>query len=182
MFRRLFIHLNPYAGLGVDQFRQHEQASKKQPLICPMSWSAQSAIRTRREQIGLSQTDLAQALGVTKSLMSHIEAGKRQPTEDQIATLSTMLRLPPDLLLLGSGRLPDYIRDAFRCQRGRGRRGGAPANRGPRRLVSARTSEPTSANRNGGKAAPAELSAGTHCRSQNVYLLSRAQLSHQGPA
>jgi transcriptional regulator with XRE-family HTH domain len=31
----------------------------------------------------ISQTDLAAMLGVTKSLISHIEAGKRQPTEEQ---------------------------------------------------------------------------------------------------
>jgi DNA modification methylase/transcriptional regulator with XRE-family HTH domain len=78
-----------------------------------MPWSAQTAIRTRREQVGLSQSELAQALGVTKSLLSHIEAGKRQPTEEQIATLSKVLRLSPDLLLLGSGRLPEDIRGAF---------------------------------------------------------------------
>jgi transcriptional regulator with XRE-family HTH domain len=78
-----------------------------------MSWSAPSAIRARREQIGLSQTDLAEALGVTKSLLSHIEAGKRQPTPAQIAMLAHTLRLPPDLLTLGAGRLPEDIRAAF---------------------------------------------------------------------
>src|SRR5690348_15551497 len=78
-----------------------------------MPWSAHSAIRTRREQLGLSQTDLARALGVTKSLLSHMEAGKRQPSEEQITTLSTVLRLPPDLLVLGSGRLPEDVRSAF---------------------------------------------------------------------
>jgi DNA modification methylase/DNA-binding XRE family transcriptional regulator len=77
------------------------------------TWSPASAIRDRREKIGLSQTDLAKALSVSKSLLSHIEAGKRQPTEEQISKLAEVLRMPPDLLVLASGRLPEDVRDAF---------------------------------------------------------------------
>ncbi|CAE6887839.1 DNA methyltransferase [Paraburkholderia domus] len=76
-------------------------------------WSTASAIRDRREQLGLSQADLANTLSVSKSFLSHLESGKRQPSEDQIAALADALRLPPDLLMLGSGRLPEDIRDAF---------------------------------------------------------------------
>ncbi len=50
-----------------------------------MAWSAHAAIRSRREQLHLSQSDLASRLGVTKSFLSHIEAGKRQLTDEQIA-------------------------------------------------------------------------------------------------
>ena len=78
-----------------------------------MIWSTHTAIRTRREQIGLSQSDLARQMGVTKSLLSHIEAGKRQPTEEQLAVLGTVLQIPSELLLLGSGRLPEDIQGAF---------------------------------------------------------------------
>src|SRR5437016_1775963 len=78
-----------------------------------MRWSVHSAVRSRREEIGLSQTDLAKALGVSKSMLSHIEAGKRQPTEEQVAQLATVLRMPSDLLLLGSGRMPADVRSAF---------------------------------------------------------------------
>jgi DNA modification methylase/transcriptional regulator with XRE-family HTH domain len=80
-----------------------------------MSWSGHIAIRTRREALGLSQADLALSLGVTKSLLSLIEAGKRQPTEQQISTLAIVLRMPPDLLLLGAGRLPEDVRGAFQA-------------------------------------------------------------------
>jgi DNA modification methylase/DNA-binding XRE family transcriptional regulator/DNA-directed RNA polymerase subunit RPC12/RpoP len=78
-----------------------------------MAWSAHSAIRFRREQLGLSQTDLAERLGVTKSLLSHIEAGKRQPTKEQVGKLAKTLQLPPDLLSLGANRLPEDVRDFF---------------------------------------------------------------------
>ena len=77
------------------------------------TWSPASAIRDRREQMGLSQTDLAKSLSVSKSLLSHIEAGKRQPTEEQIAVMAEVLGMPPDLLVLASGRLPEDVRDAF---------------------------------------------------------------------
>jgi DNA modification methylase/transcriptional regulator with XRE-family HTH domain len=76
-------------------------------------WSAHEAIRSRREQLGLSQAVVAQKLGVTKSLLSLVEAGKRQPSEDQITVLSSLLNLPPDLLMLGAGRLPNDVRSVF---------------------------------------------------------------------
>ena len=78
-----------------------------------MAWSPHSAIRLRREQLGLSQMDLAAQLNVTKSLLSHIEAGKRRPTEEQIAKLARVLQFPPDLLSLNSDRLPEDVRDFF---------------------------------------------------------------------
>jgi DNA modification methylase/transcriptional regulator with XRE-family HTH domain/DNA-directed RNA polymerase subunit RPC12/RpoP len=76
-------------------------------------WSSASAIRDRREQLGLSQADLAKALSVSKSFLSHIEAGKRHPSEEQISVLADVLCMPPELLVLASGRLPHDVRDAF---------------------------------------------------------------------
>lgn len=78
-----------------------------------MSWDATTAIRTRRERIGLSQTALAQALGISKSLLSHIEAGTRQATQEQIGKLAELLQMPADLLVLGLGRLPADIANAL---------------------------------------------------------------------
>ena len=45
--------------------------------------------------------------------MSHIEAGKRQPTEEQIGKLAKVLQLPPDLLALNADRLPEDVRGFF---------------------------------------------------------------------
>src|SRR5262245_35243691 len=74
-----------------------------------------SALRSRREALGLSQTQIAKTLGVTKSLLSLIENGKRQPTKDQVAVLAKTLRIPPDLLLLEAGRLPEDVQGAFQA-------------------------------------------------------------------
>lgn len=76
-----------------------------------MIWSLHSAIRARREQLNLTQTDLATSLGVTKSALSLIEGGHRPLTNDQVMSLSTLLRLPTELLMLGSGRMPDDVKD-----------------------------------------------------------------------
>jgi DNA modification methylase/transcriptional regulator with XRE-family HTH domain/DNA-directed RNA polymerase subunit RPC12/RpoP len=78
-----------------------------------MPWSVHGTIRAHREALGLSQADLAESLNVSNSHLSLIEAGKRQPTDEQIAILARVLRVPPDLLLLGGGRLPDDVRGAF---------------------------------------------------------------------
>jgi transcriptional regulator with XRE-family HTH domain len=77
------------------------------------NWSVQQALRSRREQLGLSQGDVAQSLGVSKSFLSHVESGNRQLTDEQISVLAKVLRLPPDLLALGTGRLPDDVREAI---------------------------------------------------------------------
>lgn len=61
----------------------------------------------------MTQAELAQALAVTNSHMSLIESGKRQPTEGQITILADVLKMPPELLMLGVGRLPKDVRGAF---------------------------------------------------------------------
>ena len=80
----------------------------------PKTRPSNSVIRSRREALGLSQTQLARSLGVTKSLLSLFENGKRQPTKSQIAVLADLLRLPVDILLLDSGRLPEDVCGAFK--------------------------------------------------------------------
>lgn len=78
-----------------------------------MPWSAPDSIRTRREALGLSQTDVANTLGVTKSHLSLIENGKRGLSDEQIVSLSATLGLPFELLALGVGRLPDDVQGAL---------------------------------------------------------------------
>lgn len=90
----------------------HQQRSESTSWVS-MSWNATAAIRLRRERLGLSQTAVATALGVSKSLLSHFEAGTRQPTPEQIARLAELLRMPADLLILGLGRLPADITTAL---------------------------------------------------------------------
>jgi Zn-dependent peptidase ImmA (M78 family)/transcriptional regulator with XRE-family HTH domain len=48
---------------------------------------------------GLSQDDLANALGVSRAMVSYWEAGKRSPNDRQLAALSQLLRVPISVLL-----------------------------------------------------------------------------------
>lgn len=77
------------------------------------AWSAHALIRSRREALGFSQSDVAGSLDVTKSLLSLIEAGKRSPTDAQVEGLARILSLPASLISLGTGRLPADVKDAF---------------------------------------------------------------------
>ena len=78
-----------------------------------MTWNLSAALRARREQLNLTQSDVALALGITNSLYSLLESGRRSLTGDQVAALATILRLPTDLLLLGSGKMPPDLRVAM---------------------------------------------------------------------
>lgn len=77
-------------------------------------WSAGAAIRARRETLGWSLARLAQRLEVTSSFLSLVERGKRQPSEKQAKAIADLLDVPAELLLLGSGRLPDDVIGAIR--------------------------------------------------------------------
>jgi Zn-dependent peptidase ImmA (M78 family)/transcriptional regulator with XRE-family HTH domain len=52
-----------------------------------------------RATSGLSQDDLAHAVGVSRAMVSYWEAGKRSPNDRQLAALSQLLRVPIGVLL-----------------------------------------------------------------------------------
>ena len=72
--------------------------------------SAGAHIQQRRKAVGLSQAALAAKIGVDKSFLSLVENGRRNPTEDQVGRMCAILGLPPELLLLEAGRLPQDVR------------------------------------------------------------------------
>jgi Zn-dependent peptidase ImmA (M78 family)/DNA-binding XRE family transcriptional regulator len=58
---------------------------------------AQNLVRARSES-GLGQEDLANALGVSRAMVSYWEAGSRVPNDRQLAVLSRLLRWPISVL------------------------------------------------------------------------------------
>lgn len=52
-----------------------------------------------RARSGLDQVDVANALGVSRAMVSYWEAGKRSPNDRQLAALSQLLRVPVLVLL-----------------------------------------------------------------------------------
>lgn len=58
-------------------------------------------IRELREKRGLTQQDLAVAIGVTLGLIGRYERGEHLPTADRLLSLSKVLRASADFLLRG---------------------------------------------------------------------------------
>ena len=61
-------------------------------------------IRQLRNEHGYTQEALAKKLGIDRSLLSHIEAGKRGCSVDLLVQLSEFFNVTLDLLVLGRGR------------------------------------------------------------------------------
>lgn len=60
-----------------------------------------SQVRTRRESKGISQTELAQRVGLHDTALSHIEAGRRFPNLTVLMNLCAALGITPNTLLKG---------------------------------------------------------------------------------
>lgn len=72
-------------------------------IICGMeTWYATAKARMR--QIGLTQEDLAAALGVTtRGAVGHYLSGRRQPSPEQMKVIADQLRMSLDRLMSGKG-------------------------------------------------------------------------------
>ena len=63
-------------------------------------------IRQLRKENGYTQERLAQTLNIDRSLLSHIEAGKRGCSIDLLVRLSDVFNVSLDLLILGKDKAP----------------------------------------------------------------------------
>ena len=71
------------------------------------------SIRIVRTRLGLKQGELARRTGVTQSLVSLIENGRRQPTVGLVERLCQAMDVPPQLVLLLACELRE-VRDEYR--------------------------------------------------------------------
>jgi len=60
-----------------------------------------------RSRIGYSQEDAANALGVSRAMLSYWESGKRDPNARQLTALAGLYRVALDVLVLGGDLNPD---------------------------------------------------------------------------
>lgn len=68
-------------------------------------------IKKERLALGMTQRDLAEAIGITVPYMSKIEASKETPTDEKLVRIAEILRLDSDELILAAGRIPSDVRD-----------------------------------------------------------------------
>lgn len=61
-------------------------------------------IRARRKNMGISQKDLAELIGISDNHMSSIEKGANNTTLDVLIRLCEVLKTTPDFFLLGNMR------------------------------------------------------------------------------
>lgn len=66
-------------------------------------------IKSRRQELGLTQVDVARAVGVKKSTILRWERGEiNNPRRDRIARLALILQLPPMALVSETFGPPEY--------------------------------------------------------------------------
>ena len=56
-------------------------------------------LKERREQVGLSQAELARKIYTTQQIISYYEAGERQPSVEMLRALADVLGCSTDYLL-----------------------------------------------------------------------------------
>ncbi|MBO4838068.1 MAG: helix-turn-helix transcriptional regulator [Lachnospiraceae bacterium] len=84
-------------------------------------------IQTARKRAGLSQVDLADAMGVSRQSVSKWETGESNPDIGKLAQLAKVLNVSADWLLSEEEDLPDKPDGSARTEDARAAGGSAPA-------------------------------------------------------
>lgn len=71
----------------------------------PLLWALGRRIRTLRNQVGISQLELAGAAGMRKQFLNRVENGRQNPNVRTLSRIAFALRLP--LATLFEGVPPD---------------------------------------------------------------------------
>lgn len=73
-----------------------------------------TTIRNLRNLKEMRQADLARAVGITESFVSHIESGKKEPSPRVARSIAEALGVPIELLLWLAMEEPDGLNDTER--------------------------------------------------------------------
>ncbi len=76
-----------------------------------------SRARAKREALGQTQQELADAVGVTHQHISRIESGQASPSIDLVVRLASTFGVTTDELLTGADRVPVDVLGAIRGDR-----------------------------------------------------------------
>ncbi len=67
-------------------------------------------LREYRKRLGMTQTELAEAIGMTRSAVNNYEAGKSEPAFETFVKIFRVLGLDPMDLMVEHESYPDYYR------------------------------------------------------------------------
>lgn len=60
-------------------------------------------LKRERVRMGMSQSDVAQAVECERSYLAYLEGGTKQPSWDLLTRLAALFNLPPKALLVPAG-------------------------------------------------------------------------------
>lgn len=91
----------------------HKELREKPADADPLLAGVSRAIQERREEIGLSQEEVAHRAGLHRTYISDIERGARNPSLKTLSRLSEALEVPTSTLIRrGEDRMPTIVRAA----------------------------------------------------------------------
>jgi transcriptional regulator with XRE-family HTH domain len=81
----------------------------------PLSGLIAETLRLRRAELGLTQREIAEALGVVPNFITQVEVGGKRISLDRIPALATVLHLDPSTLCHWAllERAPELYRELF---------------------------------------------------------------------
>ena len=74
-------------------------------------------IKRRRKEMGITQAQLAEELGVSRSLVAHLESGRRDPSDELSVKLSRVLHVSLEALFTELEELPVDLIEHFSSNR-----------------------------------------------------------------
>lgn len=70
------------------------------------TWTFQDRLRKAREHAGMTQSELAEATGVSLNSLNRYEKGQRSPGEDIVSAIAKATGVPPTWLIDGDVPVP----------------------------------------------------------------------------
>lgn len=94
--------VSPRRGLENDVFNRDWKFGDDEEYAPKFYYTLGYKMKEKRIEIGMSQADMADKIGISPSYLSHIEAGNRTPDLLILAKICSMLNMSLDELVFGA--------------------------------------------------------------------------------
>lgn len=116
--------VHPFAALpgAKPSVRRYVDKRRQLPNLAPSAWKAGAPMHMHlfgaqllelREQAGLTLRQLAEALEIDHTYLSHIESGRRAPSDEVLQRIATHFDQDVDVFRLQVGYVPDRLRSVM---------------------------------------------------------------------